>query len=355
MAKRSPAFQWVTLLICSLVLSLVLLHFHFPAALLLGPMVIGVVMSLSGATIRINNRFFIASQAIIGCMIAQNLSSSILVSLAANWPIVLFVLFSTLFASGLSGWLLVRFSDLPGSTGAWGSSPGGAAAMVAMSEEFGADVRLVAFMQYLRVLFVAGSAALIVRLALGSEAQAVVQELIWFPSLDWNFAATIALAVIAGWLGRRLRIPSGTMLLPMLVGAVFHAGDVFVIQLPEWLLAMAYAFIGWSVGLRFNRAVFMLALKTLPQIVISILALMSLCALMALLLTKILGMDFLTAYLATSPGGLDTVAIIAAGSGVDMSFVMAMQTLRLFSILMTGPAMARFISRRAPRKPKPLA
>ncbi len=38
------------------------------------------------------------------------------------------------------------------------------------------------------------------------------------------------------------------------------------------------------------------------------------CALMALALTHILQMDFMTAYLATSPGGLDTVAIIAAGT-----------------------------------------
>ncbi len=58
----------------------------------------------------------------------------------------------------------------------------------------------------------------------------------------------------------------------------------------------------------------------------------------------------MTAYLATSPGGLDTVAIIAAGTRADMSFIMAMQTLRLFTILLTGPMMARFISRYAPQK-----
>mgnify|MGYP000874710833 CR=1 FL=1 len=49
-------------------------------------------------------------------------------------------------------------------------------------------------------------------------------------------------------------------------------------------------------------------------------------------------------------GGLDTVAIIAAGTRADMSFIMAMQTLRLFTILLTGPAIARFISRYAARQ-----
>lgn len=172
--------------------------------------------------------------------------------------------------------------------------------MVAMSEDYGADVRLVAFMQYLRVLFVAGSAVLVVRIAMGSEAQTVTQEMVWFPPLGWDFVSTLALAAIAGWLGRRLRFPSGTMLFPMLIGAGLHAGDVLTIQLPEWLLAIAYAFIGWSVGLRFNRTVFILAVRTLPQIILSIFGLMSLCALMALALTHVLDMDFLSAYLATS-------------------------------------------------------
>jgi uncharacterized membrane protein AbrB (regulator of aidB expression) len=57
--------------------------------------------------------------------------------------------------------------------------------------------------------------------------------------------------------------------------------------------------------------------------------------------TQVLPLDFMTAYLATSPGGLDTVAIIAAGTRADMSFIMAMQTLRLFTILLTGPMIAR--------------
>ncbi len=134
------------------------------------------------------------------------------------------------------------------------------------------------------------------------------------------------------------------MLLPMLLGALAQGGGWLMLELPEWLLAMAYAVLGWTVGLQFNKAIFLLALKTLPQIIASIIGLILMCALMALALTHILQMDFMTAYLATSPGGLDTVAIIAAGTRADMSFIMALQTLRLFTILLTGPAMARAIS-----------
>lgn len=167
------------------------------------------------------------------------------------------------------------------------------------------------------------------------------------PPLDWRFLATLGIAVAGAWLGPRLRIPSGALLLPMIIGAALHSSGAMALQVPEWLLALAYTLIGWSVGLRFTRPIFLLALRTLPQMVASIAALMLFCGLLAWMLTRFLPVDLMTAYLATSPGGLDTVAIIAAGSRVDMSFVMAMQTLRLFTILLTGPAMARFISNRA--------
>lgn len=346
--------QWMILLVLSAVLSFVLFRFHLPAAPLLGPLIAGIILSLRGAMIRLPRPFFIAAQAIIGCMIARALTPSIFGVLAANWALVLIILFSTLAISALTGWLLVRYSSLPGATGAWGSSPGGASAMVVMAQEYGADVRLVALMQYLRVLFVVGAAVMVVRLALGGEAQEMTQHIVWFPPLTFNLPLTLLLTAVAGWLGLRLRIPSGAMLLPMLAGALAQGEGVLLLELPEWLLVLAYTALGWTVGLQFNREIFLLALKTLPQIIAAIVGLIALCALMALALTHLLPLDFLTAYLATSPGGLDTVAIIAVGTRADMSFIMAMQTLRLFTILLTGPATARLISRYAPRKEKSL-
>ena len=340
------------LLALSAVLSFVLFRLHLPAAPLLGPLIAGITLSLRGATIRLPRPFSISAQAIIGCMIARALTPSIFGVLAANWALVLIILLSTLAISALTGWLLVRYSSLPGATGAWGSSPGGASAMVVMAQEYGADVRLVALMQYLRVLFVVGAAVMVVRFALGGEAQEMTQQIVWFPPLTFNLPLTLLLTAVAGWLGLRLRIPSGAMLLPMLAGALAQGEGMLLLELPEWLLVLAYTALGWTVGLQFNREIFMLALKTLPQIIAAIVGLIALCALMALALTHLLPLVFLTAYLATSPGGLDTVAIIAVGTRADMSFIMAMQTLRLFTILLTGPATARLISRYAPRKEK---
>ncbi|MGK3330073.1 AbrB family transcriptional regulator, partial [Escherichia fergusonii] len=131
------------------------------------------------------------------------------------------------------------------------------------------------------------------------------------------------------------------------VDSRFIAVAVYTIGMALLTMVMG---IGWRIGLGFDKQILLRALRPLPQILASIFALLAICAGMAWGLTYFMQIDFMTAYLATSPGGLDTVAVIAAGSNADMALIMAMQTLRLFSILLTGPAIARFISTYAPKR-----
>jgi membrane AbrB-like protein len=72
--------------------------------------------------------------------------------------------------------------------------------------------------------------------------------------------------------------------------------------------------------------------------------LIALCGGLAWALHALTGKDALTAYLATSPGGADSVALIAASSQVDAPFVMAMQTGRFLFVLFAGPSIARAVA-----------
>jgi hypothetical protein len=117
-------------------------------------MMAGILCALGGVTIRLPRGAFVAGQALIGCLIARAITASLLTSIVQSWPFMVAAILGAVAASTLVGWLLVRFGSLPGSTAAWGTSAGAASAMVAMSQEFGADPLLVAMMQYLRVIFV---------------------------------------------------------------------------------------------------------------------------------------------------------------------------------------------------------
>lgn len=352
----SPTLQWSLLILLSAATGLLLYAQHVPAGLLLGAMLAGITLSLLGSTVMVHNYYFIAAQSALGCMLASSVNAQIFTTLSENWLIVLLITVSTLVASAIVGWLLIRFSRLPGATGAWGIAPGGASAMVTMSAEYGADMRLVAFIQYLRVLLVISSAALVGHLLSrqGAGSTVAAHDVVWFGPVSLNFFYTLVIMVAGVFLGRYFKIPSGAMLVPMVLGAIGQSTGVMTIEQPQWLLAITYVIIGLTIGLRFDLSVLRLAFRSLPQIVVAIFLLMGFCTLLAVFLTFFAHVDFLTAFLATSPGGLDTVAIIAAGSGAVIPTVITIQTIRLFSVLFFGPIIAKKLARYSRNRDKRL-
>jgi membrane AbrB-like protein len=205
----------------------------------------------------------------------------------------------------------------------------------------------VAFMQYLRVALVTAVAAIMVRFW-GLNPTHVVAQVDWFPALSWpSFPETMALALLGPLLAHRLRLRSGAFLIPLGLGLLLSHFGWLHIQLPPWLLVLSYAVIGWSIGLRFTRSLLLHAAKAFPRVLACTLTLIALCGLLAAVLVFAAGVDPLTAYLATSPGGVDSVAIIAVSSKVDVPFVMGMQTTRLIAVIFLAPLITRYIA--APR------
>jgi membrane AbrB-like protein len=225
-------------------------------------------------------------------------------------------------------------------------SPGAASVMTIMAESYGADIRLVAFMQYLRVVGVAAVASLVAKM-FGVSAAHGPSAIVWFPPVAWlPLAETLTLAVFGPLIARLLRIPAGAFLVPLVGGAVLTHLGWMTIELPTWLLAASYAFVGWNIGLRFTRPLLLHAARVLPLIVGCTLVLIAICGAVAALMVVGAGVDPLTAYLATSPGGSDSIAIIAASTNVDVSFVMAMQTFRMITVMFLAPVLTKFIAKR---------
>ena len=344
--RLSPWAQWTVLVATSAPLAALLEVVGLPAAWLLGPMIAGILVGSNGGTIRAPRLPVFAAQAIVGCLVARAITGEIVLRFLKDWPLFLSVIVSIVAASAALGCLLTRWKVLTGTTAVWGTAPGGASVMMLMAGAFGADARLVALMQYLRVVLVAAVASAVARQWLAAPI-AAVPSTPHFPATHWwDFVFTLMIAGIGGAVGFGLKIPAGGLLVPMLISATLEGLSLVTIALPQWLLATSYAFLGWSVGLGFTRDILIHASRVLPQILLSICAVIGICAAFAFLLVKAVGIDPMTAYLATCPGGVDSIAIIGASSHADLSFVMTLQTLRLLIVLIAGPAMARFIAQR---------
>jgi membrane AbrB-like protein len=121
---------------------------------------------------------------------------------------------------------------------------------------------------------------------------------------------------------------------------------------PGALEQTGYALIGLRVGLRFTRASLRSIASLLPLATGLIVAVVAACAGLGLLLSEVTGVDRLTAYLATTPGGLFAVLATAADSGSDVTYVLAVQVIRVFAMLLVAPLLSRWFSRGRTRSPR---
>ena len=336
--------RWLTLAGASALLSSALLALHMPAAVLLGCMVCALAFSVRGLRLAVPRRFFGWGQGLLGCLMAQSLHPDQLGQVLAYWPVVIGTTVMLIAASSGLGWWLMRRQIMPGTTAVWGMAPGAASAMVVMAEEYGADVRLVAFMQYTRVVAVTVVAALVARAA-GAHLPVAASAVNWLAlGTPVELLLTAVLVLGGGWLARRFAISGGAMVIPLVASVLVQLVWGISPALPPALMALAYASIGWSVGLRFTRAVLLHALRALPRVLAAMALLMGVGLASGCVLVMAMGLDPLSAYLATSPGGADSMAVIAATSSVDTSFVMAMQLARFLLVLVPGPAISRWLA-----------
>ena len=345
LAGKSAAVQWLALLVLSLAFVAIALAVRLPAALMIGPMVAAILIGTSDGTIRVPMRPMIAVQGVIGFLMGRAIPLTFLEDLARDWPLLLMGLAGVIVAASVIGLVLTRWGGLPGTTGVWGISAGASTPMIIMSEQYGGDPRIVAVMQQIRILLVIAIAALVARIWTPSTAVQAMQTA-WFPAVPWlAFLASVGLAVASAFLAAWLRVPAGPMLVPLALAVVLQETGLLMIELHPVLLAACYAVVGWNVGLRFTRPIVWYAFRALPIILAATFALIAACGLLAWAMVIFGDVDPLTAFLATSPGGADTIAIIAASSAVDMRFVMAMQTTRLVVVLLMAPSLSRMLAR----------
>lgn len=337
--------QWMLLVTLAGSAGQLLRHFHVPAALFLGPMLVAIGFGVSGASIRLHKNVFRLGQGTVGVLVAHSMTMGVLVAALHSWHVMVFATLITVALSAMVGIGVARWGGIQGSTAAWGTSPGAASAMVAMSEEYGADSRVVATMQYVRVVCVVMVGALVSRLmgadAGGTETHSADALLQGF---DW-LNLVLSLMVIGFGVSLGARVPAGALLVPLLLGGALQLSGLLHITMPTWLLAIAYGAIGSYIGLRFDRVTISYVWRRLPAMIMGALLLILLCAMSAWVIAEMMGKDFLSVYLATSPGGLDAMAIIAIDTHSDVGFVLAMQTLRLFGVIVTGAYIARQVIR----------
>jgi membrane AbrB-like protein len=213
-----------------------------------------------------------------------------------------------------------------------------------MARDLGADQRMVAVLQYLRVLLIVVLMPIAATTVYGASTGPGTVAAAAGPGWPAGLLFTVVCAVVGAVLGRVSRIPVGALLGPMLVAAVVDlTGLSRGAEVPGLVESAAFLVIGLQVGISFTRESLRTVGRALPLALAIIAGLILGCAGLGVLLAPAAGVGQLEAYLATTPGGLYAVLATATDSGADATFVLAVQVLRLFVMLLSAPLLARLL------------
>jgi uncharacterized protein len=287
---------------------------------------------------------FQIAQAVTGVTLGTFLHTPTLTELGTRWIAVILVTLATLAVTIGAGLLLARAARMDARTASLGMVAGGASGIVAMAGDLGADDRMVAFMQYLRVLVITLLTPLLVPLLFGVHGDRGPAE----PPLIGDaagWALTVGVSAVGIWIGPRLRLPAPALFGPLLITAALSlAGALGDTQVPPLLREVAFALIGLRIGLGFDRAIVREIARVAWLVAGAIAGMLVACFLLGWLLELTVGVSLLDGYLATTPGGFYAVLPIAYGSGADTTFVLAVQALRLFGMVLAAPALVRLLT-----------
>ena len=354
--------RWLGVAVATVAASLAVGLAGLPTPALFGSLAVGIAYALTLAARRPLTApawVLLASQALIGVALGAGFETSTLTTIAGDWAPIALVTVTTVAISLVAGLVFAATTGVDRSTSLLGLVAGGASGIVAMSDELGADARLVAFMQYLRVLVVVVTAPLLAELVLvtvddpapaaaGGDTAGLAG--VAGAGLPADLAFTAGCALVGVLIARRLKITAGTLLVPLSLAAGLAIAQLSGgARVPPLMQDMAFAGIGLQIGLRFTAATIREAGRLLPAVLLAIAGLIVACAGLAALLLALTDVSAPDAYLATTPGGLYAVVAVAAAAGGNATFVVAVQALRLFAMILTAPPLVRLLRRRRRR------
>ncbi|MBQ1376345.1 MAG: AbrB family transcriptional regulator, partial [Lachnospiraceae bacterium] len=258
-------------------------------------------------------------------------------------------------------------SELDIATSLFATTPGGVADMALISEELGANTAYVAILQVFRLLIIYTFCPPLFKLAMkkgvvkaagsgsenktlpesGKTSEAVQTPEGKAPDNDSGngaaapakrgfepvrFACLILAAAAIGMLFHFLHVTAGPILGGMVGGAIYTIctrKTLFPKQVTTGLQTVAGAFIGMNM----TRESLMNLPELIVPILIMIVGILAFVFITSFLIHKITKLDYATCMFASTPGGLQEMALLAEEMGVNPLKVSVMQTCRLFFVI----------------------
>jgi len=151
-----------------------------------------------------------------------------------------------------------------------------------------------------------------------------------------NLILTLIIAILGGYLASKKKVPAAYMLGALFLVAIFN---IFFNRafLPSYFKFVIQIATGTFIGSRFRSEDVKMLKKVIVPGMVMVVLMIAFSFLLSYLMSTFLGIDNLTSFFATAPGGIMDISLIAYDFKANTSQVALLQLIRLISVISFVP------------------
>lgn len=337
------------------------LKLKVPAGAMVGAMLAVAVFSVLTGQAQMPLNVRVLTQMVAGAFIGASVQYKDLLALKKILLPAFLMMFMMITLDVIMGYILFRNTDLDLATALMACAPGGIMDISLIAGDVGADSSKVAVLQLMRLMTVMAFFPTMMKkisqkTKSGNLDVESVEELTvtdsqkeriknqWYLSRHHreNLLLTLSIATGAGLLGFYLGIPAGALTFGMIATALFNVltGRGYM---PLTLRLITQMLAGTLIGVRMTSQDLLAVREVLIPALLLILGIILINLTVGFLLHKITRIGLITALIASVPGGVSDMALIAKELGGDQSKVAVLQLFRYVVVVGFYPILIKFL------------
>ena len=303
-----------------------------PIPWMIGPMIGVAALNLTGLGMDSPPYARQLGQVILGSAVSLYFTPPVVAALSGNLPAMMAATTSVFLIGILGGLTLSRASGVDGKSTFFASIPGGAMAMAVLADRYGAEIAPVAVAHSLRV------AVVVIAIPFGLTYGGIPLEVgAYRPTvpLDYSILALwLLVGAVLGEISERFQLQNGCLLTPIFFGAALTMSRVQLSAVPKELTEFAQLMFGLVLGARYERAFFVRYKLFIPFALLNSFFILVASAAAGAALAWLFDLPIATMIIATSPGGLAEMTILAQALHISVPLVVAFHFFRVVIVNM---------------------
>jgi uncharacterized protein len=356
--------ELVLTIIVGFIGGLTALRFKVPAGAMVGSMLATGVFSVTTGKAFMPQDVKVITQIAAGAFIGAGITRKDVLDLRYIVKPAALMVSSMMILNLLMGYIMYRTTGIDLVTCLFASAPAGIVDMSLISSDMGADTSKVAILQMVRLLIVFIVLPPLMKFIhsklYSNKLQEIAKEEVVSTELvetdeknikdkkiirekTINLTLTLGVALVLGLAGYKLGVPAGAMTFAMAaVGALnIYSGKGYM---PLNLRKATQVFAGILIGERMTYADVIALKSVIVPALIMLVGIIVVNFFIGFLISKFGGIEIVTALLASAPGGVSDMALIAKDLGGDAPKVAIMQLSRYVCIIAFFPIIIKYVS-----------